>query len=238
VLKSIVALVTLDAEKRNILDIVDLCLRRSLHHAAERHPDPAAIKLLVRHTHHPALLAKDTNGDTPLDCAIKYNKSPAVVTIMRTLTIACCLGHFEEMHGAYEEGRTTFATAVVGGAPVELLERMVELGEQDTKKRKITTVCDNEDLFPLQLAGKHRADTAVIKLLARECPERCTVPSSTPSSTTRRAPLSCPCCASATLTWSTATSPPSSTSVASPTAAGVQEVRGEVPGAPRCHVRH
>jgi len=209
----------LDAEKRNILDIADLFFRLPLHHTAWRHPDPAAIKLLVRH-HHPALLAKTNSYHIPLDHAIEHNKSPAVAALLRKLTTAYKHGHFpglirlcgtsptleavavrstddvsllvlcrcdsweaagkrmetiptqdaiEEMHQQDEEGHTAFATAVVD-APVELLESMVELGKQDTKKRKIVMVCDKKDYYPMDLAAMHRSDAATIKLLARENP--------------------------------------------------------------------
>ena len=85
VLESMILLAKLDAEKRNILDIPAIGFTLPLHNAAQVHPDPATIKLLV--CHHPsALLAKDHDIDTPLDCAIKGNKTPAVATIIRTLT--------------------------------------------------------------------------------------------------------------------------------------------------------
>ena len=76
----------------------------------------------------------------------------------------------EEMHAKNEEGRTAFATAMVGGATVELLESMVELGKQDTKKRKIATVCETDGCPSLALAAEYRTDTATIKLLPRENP--------------------------------------------------------------------
>jgi len=40
----------------------------------------------------------------------------------------------EEMHKQEPEGRTAFAIAVVSDFPVELLESMVELGNQNTKE--------------------------------------------------------------------------------------------------------
>jgi len=87
VLESMLRLAKLDAKKRNILDIADNALCRPLHRMAQRHPDPAAIKLLV--SHHPqALLAKDKFGNTPLDCTIMLNKFPAVVSLVRELTAA------------------------------------------------------------------------------------------------------------------------------------------------------
>jgi len=77
----------------------------------------------------------------------------------------------EEMHKKDEEGRTTFATAIVADAPVELLVSIVELDKQDTKERGVSLVCDREGYFPLLLAAKHHTDAASIKLLARETPE-------------------------------------------------------------------
>ena len=82
VLKSMIGLAKLDSKKRNIQDISDIGLRLPLHYNARYHPDPAAAKLLVR-LHHPALLAKTKHGNAPLDHAIKYNKSPAVVSLLR-----------------------------------------------------------------------------------------------------------------------------------------------------------
>jgi len=171
----------LDAEKKNILDIADIQLRLPLHDTAHYHPSPTAIKLLVRR-HHPVLLAKDTDGLTPLGLAIKHNKSPAVGTLLRKLVTAYKHGHFsglirlsensdelqalavrstddlplrvlcdcgswdamfkrietiptqatiEEMHEKDENACIAFAFAVVAGAPVELLESMVELGKQE-----------------------------------------------------------------------------------------------------------
>ena len=79
----------LDTKKRNILAIANIDLQLPLHYAAERHTDPAASKLLVRHRPQ-ALLAKDSYGFTPLDYAIECNESPAVVSLMRNLTAARC----------------------------------------------------------------------------------------------------------------------------------------------------
>jgi len=76
----------------------------------------------------------------------------------------------EEMHEMDEEGRTPFATAVVTDAPVELLERMIELDKQDTMKRNIGMVCDGEGRTTLQLATEHRTDAATIKLVVSENP--------------------------------------------------------------------
>ena len=77
----------------------------------------------------------------------------------------------EEMHKKDEQWHTTFAIAVVADAPVELLERMVELGEQDTKERRIAQACDKKNWYPLYLAALHRTDiTATIKLVVGENP--------------------------------------------------------------------
>jgi len=76
----------------------------------------------------------------------------------------------EEMHETDEEGRTTLAIAIVADAPVELLKSMVELGKQDTKRRKITRVCHKGGLYPLTLAAIHRTDAASFKLLTHENP--------------------------------------------------------------------
>ena len=76
----------------------------------------------------------------------------------------------EEVHKQEPEGRTAFAAAVVADALVELLGRMVELGKQVTKKRRIVEVCDKKDRTSLQLAAMHRTDAATIKLLACENP--------------------------------------------------------------------
>ena len=85
VLESMILLGELDAEKSNILDIADVYSCRPLHRTAQDHPDPAAIKLLVRY--YPSLrLAKDTGGFIPLDHDI--NESPTVVSLMRELTAA------------------------------------------------------------------------------------------------------------------------------------------------------
>ena len=87
VLESMILLGKLDTKKRNILAIAAIDLSLPLHHTARRLPDPAAIKLLVRH-HPQALLAKDRDDDTPLTCAIQCNENPAVVTLLRELTTA------------------------------------------------------------------------------------------------------------------------------------------------------
>jgi len=76
----------------------------------------------------------------------------------------------DELHEKDEKGRTKFATAVIDDAPVELLESMVKLGEQDTKERMIAMVCDKDEMHPLELAAIHRTDTAAIKQLARKNP--------------------------------------------------------------------
>jgi len=87
VLESIILLGKQDAEKRNILDIADFDLAIPLHLAADN-PDPATIKLLVRH-HPQALLMTDSQyGDTPLAWAIEDNESPAVVALLCELTTA------------------------------------------------------------------------------------------------------------------------------------------------------
>ena len=222
VLESMLLLGNLDAEKRNILDIAADDLRLPLHNTAHYHPSPNAIKLLVRR-HHPALLAKDSDGFTPLGLAIKHNESADVEDLLNRLTIAYEHDHFsalvrlcgtsdelqalavsstddlsllvlckcgswdamskrieteptqdaiEEMHELddNEEGRTTFATAVVAGAPVELLESMFKLAKLDTMERDLAHVSDKDKHFPLYLAALHRTDVASIKLLAREQP--------------------------------------------------------------------
>ena len=46
------------------MDIADIDLSLPLHYTNECHPNPAAIKLQVRH-HPPALLAKTKAGVTP-----------------------------------------------------------------------------------------------------------------------------------------------------------------------------
>jgi len=83
VLESMLA--KLDASKRNILVIADIDLCLPLHTIAQYHLDPAAIKLLVSH-HPPALLAKTEVDQTPQDCAIEHNESPAVVALLHELT--------------------------------------------------------------------------------------------------------------------------------------------------------
>jgi len=74
------------------------------------------------------------------------------------------------MHEEGTQGRTTFAAAIDADTPVELLENIVELGKQDTKKRNIVIVRDKNGYPPLGHAAAHRSDTASIKLLAREHP--------------------------------------------------------------------
>ena len=87
VLESLILLGRLNAKKRNILDIADIHLHLPLHYCAQYRPDPAGIKLLV--SHHPsALLVKSKAGRIPLDVAILYNKSPAVLSLLRSLTAA------------------------------------------------------------------------------------------------------------------------------------------------------
>jgi len=76
-----------DAEKRNILAIADIDLCLPLHHIARGHHDPAAIKLLARH-YPQSLLMKNIYGVTLLDFAIDHNPSPAVVSLLRELTVA------------------------------------------------------------------------------------------------------------------------------------------------------
>jgi len=76
----------------------------------------------------------------------------------------------EEMLKQEPEGRTAFAAAVVADAPVELLESMVELDKQDTKKRPMVSVCDRAGRSTLQLVDMHRTDASTIKLLVREYP--------------------------------------------------------------------
>ena len=261
VLETMINLAKLDAEKRNILDITCSDLRLPMHIVANRHPDLAAIKLLVRH-HHSALLAMSREGASPLDYAIQVPRrcgppaqahhclrartllrrhpplgtSPTLeaIAVRSTddvpLLVLCQFNSWEassarsqnsptqvtinEMHSKDENGRTAFATAVVADARVEVLES--ELGKQDTKVRKIARVCDKDSAPPLGLA-LYSTDAATSSYWLARTLDRCTVPLNLPSSTTRRAPLSCPFCASASLQWSTATSPPSSTSVASPT---------------------
>jgi len=74
----------------------------------------------------------------------------AYARIKKILTQAA----IEEMHEKDEAGRTAFTTAVVADAPVELLERMAELGKQDTKKRSIATIGDKDGYCPLDFAWK------------------------------------------------------------------------------------
>ena len=93
VLESIILQGKQDAKKRNILDIATISLRLPMHCIAQDHPDPAAIKLLVRH-HPSALLAKTKEGATPLDHAILSNESPAVALLLGELTAAYKQGHF------------------------------------------------------------------------------------------------------------------------------------------------
>ena len=93
VLGSMLVLGKLDPKKRNILDIADPDLALPQHSIAQEHPDPAATKLLVRHRP-PALLAKTDEGALPLDYAIKFNKSPAVVALPCKLATAYKHGHF------------------------------------------------------------------------------------------------------------------------------------------------
>ena len=87
VLESMINLSKLDAKKRNVLGIVNIYLCLPLHFTAKYHPDPAAIKLLVRH-HPSVLLAKTAEGFIPLDHPIEFNNSPAVVSLVRDLTTA------------------------------------------------------------------------------------------------------------------------------------------------------
>jgi len=118
VLESMIHLAELDAEKRNILDIATFNLCLPLHHTAQDHPDPAATKLLVRH-YHPTLLANDHELDTPLDCAIQLNESPAVADLLSKLVTAYKHDHFSAL------------IRLCGTS---------ELGKQDTKERRIVTV--------------------------------------------------------------------------------------------------
>ena len=76
----------------------------------------------------------------------------------------------EEILEKDEKGGTAFFNAIVADAPVELLERMFELGKQDTTKREIVKVCDRDGYTTLLLAAMHRSDAATIKLLARDDP--------------------------------------------------------------------
>jgi len=63
VLQSMLLLAELDSKKRNTLDIANIHLRRPLHATAEFHPDPAAIKILVRH-HPPPCSPKTATADS------------------------------------------------------------------------------------------------------------------------------------------------------------------------------
>jgi len=110
----------LDAKKRNILDIADIDLYLPLHHTAWRHPNPAAIKLVVRH-HPPALLAKNISGRIPLDFAIKHNKSPAVVVLLRKLTTAYKHYHFSALIPLCGTSPTLQALAVCSTDDMPLL---------------------------------------------------------------------------------------------------------------------
>ena len=96
VLESLFDLAKLDAEKRSILDIADFDLRLPLRYIAKRHPDPAAVKLVVRH-HHPVLLTENNNHELPLDYADCHNKNPATVSLVRKLTVAYKHGHFSAL---------------------------------------------------------------------------------------------------------------------------------------------
>jgi len=96
VLESMILLGKLDAKKRNILDIAGIDLQLPLHLTAYFHPDPSALKLVVRH-HHPALLAKDSDGATPLGVAFEFNKSHAVSDLLRKLITAYKHGHFSAL---------------------------------------------------------------------------------------------------------------------------------------------
>ena len=88
-------------EKKDILRTTCVRSRLPLHHAAKVHPDPDAIKLLIRH-HPPALFEKDCEGEIPLTIAVMDNESPAVVTLLR------------DANFAYKQGNRPLLEALVG----------------------------------------------------------------------------------------------------------------------------
>jgi len=81
----------------------------------------------------------------------------------------------------------------------------------------IVFVRDKKGHSTLRLAAMHRTDTVTIKLLSREFPGLLRAALEEALEYNEKRTLPCPCCASAKLPGSTATSQPSSTSVASPT---------------------
>ena len=144
---------------------VVLCLLRKLTAACEHGHFSGLVRLCGTSSTLQALAVRSTD-DVPLRVLCDFESWDAMSARIEKIPTQATI---EEIHEENEEERTTFATAVVADAPVELLESMIELGKQDTKKKKrIMAVCDKEGRSPF--AAVHRTDTASIKLLARECP--------------------------------------------------------------------
>ena len=155
-----------------------------LDYAIEFNKSPAVADLMrkittaYKHGHFPGLIRLCGTSPTLEAVAVRSTDDVSLLVLCRCdsweaagkrMETIPTQDAIEEMHQQDEEGRTAFATAVVD-APVELLESMVELGKQDTKKRKIVMVCDKKDYYPMDLAAMHRSDAATIKLLARDDP--------------------------------------------------------------------
>jgi len=138
VLESMILLGKLDAKKRNILDIANADLRLPQHDIAQYHLDPAATKLLVRH-HHPVLLAKTDEGALPLDYAIKFNNSPAVVALLRKLVTAYKHDHFSALIRLCGTSPTLQAFAVHSTDNVPLLV-LCECDSWEVASKRIDTI--------------------------------------------------------------------------------------------------
>jgi len=163
VLESMILLGKLDAKKRNILDIADIALALPMHYVAQHHPDPAAIKLLVLH-HHSALLAKTNANRIPLDYAIKSNKSPAVVALLRKLATSYKHGHFSGLIRLCGTSRSLEALALRSTDDVPLLV-LCECDSWEVASKRIETIPTQaviEEMHQQELEGRTPFACAIV----------------------------------------------------------------------------
>ena len=102
-------------------------------------------------------LAASSTDDLPL---LVLSKCASWGAMASRIASAATAEFFEEGGG----GRTAFAHAVAGDAPVSLLHLCV------SRCPAVVRVYDKNSYFPLLLAAMHRSDTMVIRLLARSHP--------------------------------------------------------------------
>jgi len=137
----------LDSRKRCLLAITASYGRTALHCAAAEHSDPAVLELLIRE--HPlAMCATASNGRTPLQNAINYDRSAAITSLLTDATNALAASDY-----------ATLATLVHGD---ERSLRCLALSPDSLAIRVSLLLCVKHGYVYVRRSKRHRTETVAL----------------------------------------------------------------------------